>query len=75
LEGSSTVVFENRVFENQLKLPSPLEAGTYGWTVASLGASGEKSESAPPRYFNCNPRLVAPLTRLKLGGLVQPPIQ
>ena len=72
LEGSSTVVFDNRVLGNQFKPPSTLEAGTYEWTVASLGTSGERSGSAPLRYFKCNPRIKAPLAHLPLSGLAQP---
>jgi len=75
LAGTATVVFENRVFGNQLKPPSPLEVGTYEWTVASSRTSGERSGSAPLRYFKCNPHIKAPLAHLNWRAIAQRPIQ
>lgn len=63
--GLRTTLYSERTSTNGFRIPHSLEAGSYEWSVTSLGTSGEKSAPAPLHYFRCNPRIVVPgITKL-----------
>jgi hypothetical protein len=81
-EAGPRELYANPVSTNQFRIPSALEAGTYQWTVASLGSRQERSAPAPFRYFRCSPRVHIPsrvrvLSPAALKGVppAPPPIQ
>jgi len=76
------LLFSSRVSTNEFHIPSPLEAGYYEWSVASLGLSGERSAAAAYNFILCAPRTNAPWkstilspARVKAGATVPPAIQ
>lgn len=85
--GSDTVprvVLSDHLFTNAYRVPSTLEAGSYEWSVTSLGAPGQRNATAPPNYFLCAARTnvtgrpkVAVLSnsKAKASSVIPPPIQ
>ena len=85
--GSDTgprVFLSDHLFANAYRLPAALEAGSYEWSVTSLGAPGQRNATAPPNYFLCAARTnitgrpkVAVLSnsRAKATSVIPPPIQ
>jgi hypothetical protein len=85
--GSDTVprvVLSDHLFTNAYRVPSALEAGSYEWSVTSLGAPGQRNATAPPNYFLCAARTnvtgrpkVAALSnaKAKAASVISAPIQ
>jgi len=85
--GSDTVprvVLSDHLFTNAYRVPSALEAGSYEWSVTSLGAPGQRNATAPPNYFLCAARtnvtgrpkvVVLSDSRAKASSVIPPPIQ
>jgi len=78
------VIFSQDVFTNSYGISSTLEAGSYEWSVTSLGQTGQRNAPARPNYFLCAARInIAPKQRAailsnskaKSTSVVSPPIQ
>lgn len=85
--GSDTaprVVLSDHLFTNAYRVPSPLEAGSYEWSVSSLGPPGQRNIPAPPNYLLCAARTnvvarqkvaIFSNPKAKTTSMISPPVQ
>jgi hypothetical protein len=83
-DAAQRVISYQDVFTNSFRISSSLEAGSYEWSVTSLGQPGQQNAPGRPSYFVCAARInvaerpqVATLSnsKAKATSMISPPIQ